>query len=90
MTPFKINLLLHFYCMAEPYPNTQCKAFKIAIDEFLEQNLIRTDHQQPSGYGLTVVGEEMVKRLKAVKVPRTHIFFVDDAGEPTRKVGDPL
>ena len=88
MAPFTINVLLHIYAIAEPYPKDGCQAFKSAIDHLVGQNVIRMDLQQHSGYSLTVLGHEMVKRLLTVEVPRTHMFFVDDDGQPTGKVGD--
>jgi hypothetical protein len=72
MTPLQINMLLHFHCIAEPWPRLHAPACMETVQHFLNEGLIKTDEAygaHGSGFTTTERGNALVNHLCAVQYP---------------------
>ena len=68
MSPLKINMLLHFYAIAEPYHNIDAPAQKEALEEFKREGLIYYDVESQL-WRTTTRGDFYVKQLFKIQYP---------------------
>jgi hypothetical protein len=73
MTPLHIQLLLHFYAIAEPYAkhdpqHAESSAVRDYTENLVMMGLIYPDRISPSGYRATECGEAFIKRLLATPI----------------------
>lgn len=67
MRPIELDILLHFYCIAEPY-HRPSDAYHEVVEQFLEQGLIKSDNG-PSGFVCTEKGNVFVKMILNTPLP---------------------
>ena len=69
MPPLGINMMLHFYAIAEPFPRIDAPACQELLHAFLSERMIETDSTGGSGYRVTERGLAYVAALEAVQLP---------------------
>jgi hypothetical protein len=73
LTPLHIQILLHYYAIAEPYAKDKpAHANSIATITYTQQlvqhGLIYRNEDSPSGYSSTTCGEAFIERLLATPI----------------------
>ena len=66
-TPYKINLLLHFYAMPKAYPKS--RAYDEAVEEFKRLGLIQDNALSDSGYDVTSKGSALINLWCNTRLP---------------------
>lgn len=69
MTPYEINLLLHFHCVAGPWPRKEAPLYEPVVNAFLASGLIEDSPYPEADYTTTERGKALVERLCAVGFP---------------------
>lgn len=76
MSPLEIEVLLHIYAIAEPWPRPS-EAYAAAIKKFIVLGVVRADSRSDSGYRTTSRGDAWVTSICATPCPRLKSVFVD-------------
>jgi len=74
MTPLHLQMLLHYYAIAEPYAkndplHAESRAVSRYRDQLVSLKLIHEDPTSGSGYSCTERGFAYVEALKALPLP---------------------
>jgi hypothetical protein len=69
MTPFEINLLLHFHCCAGPWPRKDAPIYRPTVDKMFSDGLIEQSSLPDTDYQTTARGKAMVAHLCMVDLP---------------------
>lgn len=86
MTPYEINLLLHFHCCVGPWPRKDAPLYRPTVDRMFSDGLIQQTPHLESDYETTERGKAMVKHLCAVQLPVCQWVQPTDL---TRCLGEP-
>ncbi len=72
MTPLHIQLLLHYYAVAEPYakgtPHGDSGAVKEYREQLIRRGLLFVDAGGASGYRTTLIGDMLVKAITSIEI----------------------
>lgn len=68
MSPYQIELLLHFHCSPTPFPHHDAPAYQPEIEYFLREDLIRL-HVELDRPVLTARGRAYVEFLCSMPLP---------------------
>lgn len=69
MTPFEIELLIHYYCSASPFPRNDAPIMEDTIKWFLENDLIEFYGKEKDCYRTTDKGEAHIIQLCSLDLP---------------------
>lgn len=70
LTPLQITLLIHIHCFSEPIENAEYPAQKVALQLFLDTELICANLDSRSGFETTERGAKLVQMLTETPLPQ--------------------
>lgn len=81
-SPYRIELLLHFHCTPEPWPNPEAPIYQGEVDSLVSGGAIFQAHRLDGvpQYRTTPLGDAWVKALCNVPAPEERTVFVDQLG----------
>jgi len=69
MSPYEIELLIHYYVSPAPHPRSEVSTIAGATQSFLTNGLIKLDETTESGYTITERGAAHIRLLCSTPWP---------------------
>ena len=87
MTPFEIEIMLHYNSRVDDPDNSDVQLFKSAVTWMLHEGLLSVESRRPNAsYGITERGLTYVSSLQDLPLP-VQVWVIPQAEKPIDKLG---
>lgn len=69
MSPFKMDVLMHYYCMAVPHPKVMSKGVQEYIHDLVEDGVMIMDEESGTGFRMTEKGYAWIQMILDTPMP---------------------